>query len=170
MSTVPRLAPADPDADPDLRSVLAHAPDLLATFWRLYGRVWQSPEVDQATKEVARLRNARVVDCGFCRQVRFDGARAQGLDEAACSLVTDDWRHAALPDRHRAALTLTDAFSRRGSLDAQARRLVLDELGPHGVVELGVALVLFRSFASVLIALGLEPEAMPTTVLPTPGS
>ena len=170
MSTNPRLEPPDPDAPADLRSVLAHAPDLLATFWTLYGRMWQSPVVDQATKEVARLRNARVVDCGFCRQVRFDGAVAAGLDEGACSLVVDGWEETDLPDRHRAALAVTDAFTGRRPLDEGARALVLDELGAEGVVELGVALMLFRAFASVLIALGLEPEKMATTVLPTPGS
>ncbi|MGR7000704.1 carboxymuconolactone decarboxylase family protein [Yinghuangia aomiensis] len=34
--------------------------------------------VDHASKEVARLRNARVTDCRFCRAVRYDQATAAG--------------------------------------------------------------------------------------------
>ena len=46
-------------------SLFDHQPDAFATFNRLYGTLWSNGEVDQATKEVARLRNARLVDCGL---------------------------------------------------------------------------------------------------------
>jgi hypothetical protein len=44
--------------------VLAHAPEVLHAFLGLYGRLWRDGVVDQATKEVVRLRNARITDCG----------------------------------------------------------------------------------------------------------
>ena len=34
-------------------------------FPRLYGQFWSHGVVDQPTKEVTRLRNARITDCGF---------------------------------------------------------------------------------------------------------
>ena len=46
-------------------SLFDHQPGAFATFNRLYGTLWSRGEVDQATKEVARLRNARLVDCGL---------------------------------------------------------------------------------------------------------
>lgn len=40
-------------------------PELFATFNRFYGALWSEGELDMATKEVGRIRNARVVDCGI---------------------------------------------------------------------------------------------------------
>ena len=45
------------------RSFLDHQPALFDAFNRLYGHLWVLGAVDQPTKEVARLRNARTVDC-----------------------------------------------------------------------------------------------------------
>jgi alkylhydroperoxidase family enzyme len=54
------------DADPALTSsVLAQQPETLAAFLRLYGILWSHGTVDQPLKEVARLRNARITDCGY---------------------------------------------------------------------------------------------------------
>ena len=44
---------------------LDHQPEQYAAFNRLYGTLWSRGAVDQATKEVGRLRNAFVVDCGL---------------------------------------------------------------------------------------------------------
>lgn len=46
-------------------SLFDHQPELFASFNRLYGSLWTLGRVDQATKEVARIRNARLVDCGI---------------------------------------------------------------------------------------------------------
>jgi alkylhydroperoxidase family enzyme len=45
--------------------VLAHSPDVLRAFLGLYGRLWRDGVVDHPTKEVVRLRNARITDCGY---------------------------------------------------------------------------------------------------------
>ncbi len=59
MSTIPRVpAPAGST------SVLAHVPELDTAFWKLYGELWSDGVLDHRTKEVARIRNARVTDCG----------------------------------------------------------------------------------------------------------
>ncbi len=46
-------------------SFFDHQPELFGAFNTLYGGLWSAGRVDQPTKEVARLRNARVVDCGL---------------------------------------------------------------------------------------------------------
>ncbi len=46
-------------------SLFDHQPELFARFNALYGTLWSNGSLDQPTKEVARLRNARLVDCGL---------------------------------------------------------------------------------------------------------
>ncbi len=43
----------------------AMPPDLAVDFSDLYGTMWSHGIVDHSTKEVARLRNARITDCGY---------------------------------------------------------------------------------------------------------
>lgn len=65
MSTVPRVSSAIPGQPPHFASVLAHQPDILDAFGRLYATFWSLGVLDHRTKEVARIRNARVTDCNF---------------------------------------------------------------------------------------------------------
>jgi AhpD family alkylhydroperoxidase len=160
MSTAPRLAATN------LREAFALQPDLLDAFWDLYGTLWMQGRVDHATKEVARLRNARVTDCGYCKRVRFSVAREEGLDEDAAALVEDGYEASDLDERQKAAIRLADRF-----LALPARRDGdVAALAPDEQLELGVALAMFSGFAKMLITLGLEPEEMPVTVVATPGS
>ena len=54
-----------PARHPIRGDVLGLQPEASARFWRLYGRLWAHGTVDHGTKEVARLRNARITDCGY---------------------------------------------------------------------------------------------------------
>ena len=66
MPRTPRIAPPrTAEGDAISASVLAHQPEALAAFTQLYGTLWSRGELDHMTKELARLRNARVTDCGF---------------------------------------------------------------------------------------------------------
>jgi hypothetical protein len=51
--------------DPIQASALAHQPEALAAFMKLYGTLWSRGLLDHSTKEMARIRSARTVDCGF---------------------------------------------------------------------------------------------------------
>ena len=59
MSTQPRVPPVAAGQS----SRLAHVPALEAAFWNLYREFWSHGALDQRTKEVARIRNARVTNC-----------------------------------------------------------------------------------------------------------
>lgn len=48
---------------PDGEIFFQHQPEMLAIFNRFYGEMWSRGVLDQPTKEVARIRNARLVDC-----------------------------------------------------------------------------------------------------------
>ena len=52
-------------ADAISASALAHQPEALAAFMKLYGTLWSRGLLDHSTKEMARIRSARTVDCGF---------------------------------------------------------------------------------------------------------
>lgn len=168
--TLPRLPDDMPaSADPAERSVLAHQPELLRAFQNLYGTLWSRGVVDQPTKEVARLRNARVTGCGFCRNVRFDGARRAGLTEDLVALIDDDYATSALSDRHKAVIRWADAFLADPRVPSEALRAeMLRHFTPEAIVELTAALALFMGFSKIAVVLGQAPESMPTMILPTP--
>jgi hypothetical protein len=65
MSTTPRAPSALPGQPANLRTVLAHRPELNEAFGRLYGTLWSRGIVSPDLKETARMRNARITDCGF---------------------------------------------------------------------------------------------------------
>jgi len=61
----PRIRPpATAGDDPITSSALGHQPEALAAFMRLYGTLWSHGILDHSTKEMARIRNARTLDCG----------------------------------------------------------------------------------------------------------
>ena len=65
MSTQPRVAPPDPATPPDFGSVMSHTPETTALFFDLYAEYWQRGVVPPEIKEMTRLRNARITDCGY---------------------------------------------------------------------------------------------------------
>ena len=167
---MPRIRPPKTDsADPVQRSALAHQPELLAAFTRLYGTLWSHGVLDLPTKELTRLRNARVTDCRFCRSVRFAGAREAGLTEDVVELIRDDYEQGPLSDRQKAALRFTDAFLKSpGEADESLRESLLEHFTSEEIVELAAGVALFMGFSKIAVALGQVPESMPVTVMPTP--
>jgi alkylhydroperoxidase family enzyme len=159
----------DVPADPAARSVLAHQPVLLRSFQRLYGTLWSRGVVDHPTKEIARLRNARVTGCGFCRNVRFDRARAEGLGEDLVALIDDGFEESRLSDRHKAVIRYTDVFlADPHGLTDEVRAEMLRHFTAEEIVEITAGLALFMGFSKIAVVLGQAPESMPTIVLPTP--
>ena len=76
-----------------------------------------------------------------------------------------------LSQREALALTLTDALiSDPESLTAEQCAALNQEFDSGELAELAMGVNLFFGLSKVLVALGLEPEAMPVTVLPAPGS
>lgn len=65
MSTSPRVGPAVPGIPADFGSVMMHVPAIISAFGQLYASFWQQGLVAQEIKEMTRIRNARITDCGF---------------------------------------------------------------------------------------------------------
>jgi alkylhydroperoxidase family enzyme len=102
--------------------------------------------------------------------VRFAGARAEGLDESAIDTIADGYEESVLSDAEIAALKLTDALiGPPRTLTDGEKRALRAHFDDAQVVEISVGVALFFALSKTLIGLGLEPESMPVSVLPTPG-
>lgn len=169
MSTVPRVPSAVAGEAASFKTILAHQPALAAAFGRLYGTLWSEGIVSQALKETARMRNARVTDCGFCKNVRFAGAREEGLEESAVAQIVDGYLDSDLSAEQKLVLRFADAYlNYPHRVDDDLAAAMSATFEPAEIVELTLALAMFLGMAKVLISLGTEPEQMDVTVLPTP--
>lgn len=65
MSTKPRVPSAVAGQPADFGSVMAHVPSTIGRFGELYAQFWQSGIVADELKEMTRMRNARITDCGY---------------------------------------------------------------------------------------------------------
>ena len=74
-------------------------------------------------------------------------------------------------DKETAALMLTDQIiSAPGTLTRKNDAIIKRSLSKKERAEISLGVGLFMGMSKVLIALGLEPEEMETTVVKTPGS
>ena len=65
MSTIPRIPSAITGQSANFGTVTAHTPAMMARFFDLYGELWQGGLVSAEIRELTRLRNARITDCGY---------------------------------------------------------------------------------------------------------
>jgi len=167
----PRVRPpAKPvGGDPITASALGHQPESLQAFLRLYGTLWSHGIVDQPTKEMARIRNARIVDCVVCKNTRFAGPREQGLTEDIVDQIRDGFEASDLTPRQKAVLRWTDAFlSPEPVPDEALRQEMLRHFKPAELVELTAAISIFMGFSKIAVSLGGMPETLPIMVEKTP--
>jgi AhpD family alkylhydroperoxidase len=165
------VAPSPPlDSEDPAVAFSAAQPALFASFQRLYAVLWSGGVVDHPSKEVARLRNARITGCRFCRNVRFDQARRDGLTEELVDLIADGFEASELAPEHKAVIRLADIFltEPRQGVPPPLQQELLEQFGAAGVVELTAGLALFMGFSKIAVALGAFPEDFETTVIDTP--
>jgi hypothetical protein len=65
MATEPRVPSAVAGQPANFGTVMGHAPDIIGSFFALYAEFWQRGIVADDLKEMTRVRNARVTDCGY---------------------------------------------------------------------------------------------------------
>lgn len=139
---------ADPVDDP-MEAVM----DLLAAVGRLGG-------VDPVTRELVRLRGARLHQCRRCQSVRSVAALRTGIDAAVFD-VDDPSVVAPLDDATTAAIALVDAtFVGPPSLDPALRDRLVDAFDGAQLVELA-SFLLRNATNKVAVAFGAD-EAIVT--------
>jgi alkylhydroperoxidase family enzyme len=160
---VTRLAPPPGTATP-----FDHRPALWAAFNRYYGTLWSEGVVDQPTKEVGRLRNARRTGCGICKNLRFEGARDAGLTEEHVDCIDDRFAASDLPPRWKLTIRFADTLIvDPGGIDDELRAALLAEFTAAELVELTATITTAIAFSKAAVAFG-APADMPVLAVPTP--
>ncbi len=161
--------PASDSDDPISGSALAHQPEALAAFNQVYGTLWSRGVLDHVSKETARLRNARRVNCVFCKNVRFSQAKAEGLDEDQVEQIRDGYEDSDLSSRQKLVLRYTDTFlTDPHALTDELRNAMREAFSDAEIVELTAGLALFMGFSKIAVSLGGMPDSLPTFEMPTP--
>lgn len=163
---VPLPAEGTVDGVPSLPAVLAHYLPEVAGVRNGFNEALAHGSVDARTKELVRLYNAAVVDCAYCKNVRYDGGGGNAL--VAEDEIADLHRFEStdLPEAAKVALRLARTFflaphEVSADLSASLHEHYTDEQ----IVELLVHLVRVRAGSKTLVTLGLEPRDMPVTVI-----
>jgi len=148
-------------------SALGLVPETVEPLIALNERVWNGGAVRPALLELVRLRNARLVNCVFCRSVRYDVARADGLTEDKVAGITDDYERSSLDEREKLALVFADAYLKSGGeLDPARAAAVRAAFTPEELAHLAIALVSFNAASRCAVSLGGMPEDLPVMEIP----
>ena len=152
--------PASAEGATPLERVFALRPDLLDQFKDFYFQLWEPRKVDPVLLELCRLRVAQVHGCESELQVRYAGARTEGLSEEKIAALAHWKEEAAFGAAERAALAFAEKF-------AQGVHCITDEdvaalsahLAPAEIVALCQALAMFDGLARFRRILAIETEA-----------
>lgn len=125
----------------------------------LNAHVWRNSLVSPTLLEVIRLRNARTVNCVFCKSVRYDVARADGLTEERAEMVEDGYSQSALSEREKLTIALADSYLGfpAGVVPELAPRLTA-EFTQAEIASMLVALMTFNFTSRTAVSLGGMPE------------
>jgi alkylhydroperoxidase family enzyme len=136
---------------------------------RLNSAVWHNPVLKPSMLELIRLRNARLVNCVFCKSVRYYVAKADGLTEDKVAQIADGYEDSNLSQRQKLALTFADAYLKNGgeisAANAQALRA---EFSEEELAHMAVALVSFNAASRCAVSLGGMPEDLPVFEMQLP--
>lgn len=150
-------------------SALGLVPETLGYYMALNRSIWQSGPLSPAQIEIARLRNARKVNCVFCRSVRYDIARADGLTEDKVAQIEDDFRESNLSHREKLILAFTDQYLDDPRAIGEAlQRALLAEFSAAELVHLSMVVAHFSGFSRCAVALGGMPDELPVMEISLP--
>ncbi|WOK35248.1 carboxymuconolactone decarboxylase family protein [Sphingomonas sp. C3-2] len=168
MSPEPRVSPPGTETGNVIRdSALGLVPETVSEIITLNGHIWRDSLVSPSLLEIIRLRNARTVNCVFCKSVRYDVARQDGLTEDRAAMVADGYDESALSDREKAAIALADSYLGfpAGMDDATATR-VQQAFSSEEVASMLTALMTFNFTSRTAVSIGGMPEDLPVTEVP----
>lgn len=159
MSKARASAPRDVTGNPIRDSALGLVPQTVAEIVALNAAVWQRSLVSPTLLEVIRLRNARTVNCVYCKAVRYEVARADGLSEMRAAMIDANYAASALGEREKLAIALADAYLGfpAGVSPALAGRLTR-EFSAEQIASMFVALMTFNFTSRTAVSIGGMPE------------
>ena len=143
-------------------SSLGLATDTVDAIIDMNDLVWGRNSVRMALLEMLRLRNARTVNCVFCKSVRYDVARKDGLTEDKVERIDDDYASSDLSDIEKLTLAFADVYLRAPdnfdpALIAQLRQHFSEEQ----ICHMAIAIATFNATSKCAVSLGGMPESLP---------
>jgi alkylhydroperoxidase family enzyme len=170
MGVIARVSPPKSQTGNVIRdSAMGLVPETVDLFATLNKALWRNGVVRPALLEMVRLRNARTVNCVFCKAARYDIAKADGLSEDKVDEIADGFEDSALSDIEKAALAFADAylFDPKGVTPALAARLK-STFSEAELATLAVALATFNASSRCAVSLGGMPESLPVMEISVP--
>jgi len=170
MSGTPRAGtPANPTGHVIRDSSLGLVPETLPALLDLQAAIWHRSSVGPALLELLRLRNARTVNCVFCKSVRYDIARADGLTEAKVAQIDDDFATSDLSRREKLALSFADVYLRHPErFDSGLVTALRAEFTAEDLAHMAIALATFHALSRCAVSLGGMPESLPVMEMAVP--
>lgn len=150
-------------------SSLGLAPVMLDAILPLNDSVWRRNSVRHALLEMLRLRNARTVNCVFCKSVRYDVGRADGLTEEKVSRINDEFADSDLSEVEKLVLAFTDVYLFHPE---QFPAPLIGQLRQHfseqQICHLAISIASFNAMSKCAVSLGGMPESLPVMEIPLP--
>lgn len=168
----PRVgAPATVTGNVIRDSSMGLATQLIDPIVRLNDSVWRRNSVRLALVEMLRLRNARAVNCVFCKAARYDVARQDGLTEDKVAQIDDGFASSGLSELEKLVLGFADVYLRDpGHFDPQLIARLREQFSEEQICHMAVALATFNASSKCAVSLGGMPEFVPVmeVTLPPP--
>lgn len=170
MATNPRVKPPAKQTGNIIRdSSLGLVPETLDAYMAFNRSVWESGPLSAADVEVARLRNARKVNCVFCKSVRYDIAIEAGLSEDKVAQIEDDYLDSDLGEREKLILAFTDQYlNDPAGISPQLQSQLMAVFSAEELVHLSMAVLCFNGFSRCAVSLGGMPDELPVMKISLP--
>lgn len=152
-------------------SSMGLATQLIDPIVRLNDSVWRRNSVRLALVEMLRLRNARTVNCVFCKAARYDVARQDGLTEDKVAQIDDGFAASGLSEPEKLVLGFADVYLRGpGHFDPQLIARLREQFSEEQICHMAVALATFNASSKCAVSLGGMPDFVPVmeVTLPPP--
>jgi len=161
--------PAEPSGNMIADSALGLVPETLAPYLAYNRMIWEEGPLSPAEIEVARLRNARRVNCVFCKSVRYDIAMDAGLTEARVAMIDDDYQGSALSEREKLIVAMVDQYyDAPGDMADTLRSALKAAFNAAELAHLALAIAHFSGFSRCAVSLGGMPDELPVMQMSVP--
>ena len=150
-------------------SALGLVPETLERYVAMSLSLWADGPLTPADLEIARLRNARKVNCVFCRSVRYDIAKADGLTEQKVEQINDNFQSSNLSAREKLIIEYTDQYlNDPAAISDSLKTRFCAMFNEAERIHLSLAIVLFNCFSRCAVALGGMPDELPVMEISVP--
>jgi len=150
-------------------SALGLASQTVDALVTLNNSVWRRNSVRFALIEMLRLRNARTVNCVFCKSVRYDVAKRDGLTEDKVDRIGDDFANSDLSEVEKLVLAFADVYLRTPEhFDPALIEALRRHFSEQQICHMAVSIATFNATSRCAVSLGGMPESLPIMEMQLP--